>query len=186
MTDESKVENKQCKLMPVTDLSLMPASLEACTKEPNDLEPEAFGQLQHHYGKALNVANCPCGSGKLFSECCRAFWRLAKSSWDQRETTAQKARKEAHKAELDATAQDRKDASKAEELCRILIMPNGQLAVQIANDKLPLVQVASALMEGHDKLILQMAAQQTVQMLQAISQQQQAHGQGGRKAPMTM
>ena len=189
MAEETKDEvvepEAPCLLMPVVNNKDLASNLEACTKDPNNLEPEAFGQLEHEYSKALNTSDCPCESGKMFTDCCKPMWRLAKSAWDAREDEAKKLRREAHKAELDANAQDKKDVAKAKEICRIMIMPNGQLAVQIANDRLPLVQVASVLMECHDKVVLQQAAQQTMQMLQAISQQaisQQA--QPGGNAPL--
>jgi hypothetical protein len=177
MIDETKEEVEQqepCKLMPVVEMRDLPGNLEACTKDPNSLEPEAFAQLEHMYSKALNQAKCPCESEDVFADCCRAFWRLAKSAWEQREDAEKKIRREAHKAELDATAKDKKDAAKATEICRVLIMPDGLLAVQVANDKIPLSQVAGALAEAHDKVMLQLAAQQTMKILQTIGQQQQA------------
>ena len=47
-------------------------------KNALDLNDIDFKKLEHAFNLALNSEKCPCGSEKLFSECCKQEWQAAK------------------------------------------------------------------------------------------------------------
>ena len=106
--EEDEVESEVFKHCPATEPKHLPKLLEACSTDPDSLEPEAFAQLEQYYEKALNQDKCPCQSSKVFSECCKPIWQVASRGWKNREDESKRIRKEQHKDQMAAESEAEK------------------------------------------------------------------------------
>lgn len=179
------------EVMPVVENKYLPKNLDVCGSDPLSVSPEAFAQLEHFYGSCLNSSKCPCESGKLYSECCKPMWQMARRAWKNKASAEKQAHKEAVREDMRDQAAEQKATKHHKVIAELFFNEKtGQTGVTlIANDQgqVPTYSfVANMLLEAYGKLILKMTAEQTQnivgQMLQGLAQAQQ--GQGGQPGDM--
>lgn len=180
------------EVMPVTEEKYLPTNLEACASDPLRMSPEAFAQLEHFYGGALNSSKCPCESGKMYRDCCKPMWQMARRAWQNKTDEVKQAHKEEVRRDMKAMEAEAKDAKHTVVIAELVVnTKDGSSGIRLVPNEQGHPPhygfVAQLLLEGYGKMILKMTEQQTQNMIgQMLQQLAASSGQPAGDGPVSL